>query len=150
MTRFLFVFGCVVDWFSSWRHCRSTKKCCPKKNSHAGMYQSLYIFYPACLPWGQAENKIFLDQMRLWLKLWISDHRLNSTHLWKTGCLIGLWNGLTRALLLSTLIANAPRYVQYFKNNILKKRYTVQHIDCLGYICQFSFLILITFVNSTI
>lgn len=33
----VFVAGCVVDWFSSWRHCWSSKKCCPKKNSYAGM-----------------------------------------------------------------------------------------------------------------
>lgn len=34
----LLFIGCVVDWFSSWRHCWSSKKCFPKKNSHAGMY----------------------------------------------------------------------------------------------------------------
>lgn len=93
----LLTFGCSIDWFSSWGHRWSPKKCLSEENSHAGLWSNSWL----CCKW--SENCKTQTS--------ISDFRLTSTLLLKKGCLTGSSNRWTETPSLSTPTASALRCV---------------------------------------
>lgn len=104
----LLTFVCSLDWFSSWGHRWSPKKCLPEENSHAGLSSNSCWL---CCKWS--------DNCKAQTS--ISGFRLNSTLLLKKGCRTGLSNRWTKAPSLSTPTASALRCVLLLKFQVYSR-----------------------------
>lgn len=116
----LLTLGCSIDWFSSWGHRWSPKKCLSEANSHAGLWSNSWL----CCKW--------LENCKTQTS--ISDFRLNSTLLLKKGFLTGSSNRWTETPSLSTPTASALRWVRPLKFQVysgLKTVFSFLLFSCL-------------------